>query len=126
MPVNVNKIESAVPIGPAGTTQQVRNIQATVLINGVPTPVLMQVVSISDQFGNPVSYDEQTLYPLHIQLLADMRRETMILNELVSMLLANTPAIQPGVAPAVPQIDLDREYRSDPSYNLSNSSSLNQ
>ena len=125
MPVSVNKIESAVPIGAAGTTQQVRNINATVLINGVPTPVLMQVISIADQYGNPVSYDEQVLYPLHIQLLTDLRREWMIQNELIAILLANTPALAPG-AVAAANIDLDAEYRFDRSFDLSQSKTLNQ
>ena len=125
MPVNINKVESAVPIGPSGTTQQVRNIQVTAIINGVPTPVLMQVVSIADQFGNPISYDESILYPLHIQLLADIRRELMIQNELTAIWLANTPALPPGAAPALPQIDLDKEYRSDPSYDIAKSQTLN-
>ena len=124
MPVSVNKIEAAVPIGAAGTSQQVRNIQATILINGVATPVLMQVVSIADQYGNPVSYDEQALYPLHIQLLADLRREWMILNELITILLANTPLLGPGVTPAA-VIDIDKEYRSDGCYDVAKSQSLN-
>ena len=124
MPVNVNKVESAVPIGAAGTSQQVRNIQATVLINGVATPVLMQVVSISDQYGNPVSYDEQTLYPIHLQLLADIRRELMIQNEMVAIQLANMPLLQQGV-PAAAVIDLNAEYRSDPSYDIAKSQTLN-
>lgn len=124
MPVNVNKIEAAVPIGAAGTTQQVRNIQATITINGVATPVLMQVVAIADQGGNPVSYDESILYPMHIQLLADIRRELMIQNELFLMQLANIPALSPGT-PGIPTVDLDKEYRSDPSYDLSKSQTNN-
>ena len=124
MPVNTNKVESAVPIGAAGTTQQVRNIQATVQINGVATPVLMQVVSVADQYGNPISYDEQTLYTLHIQLLADIRRELMIQNDLTAIWLANTPLLPTGVAPAL-LADLDKEYRADKSYDLANSQSIN-
>ena len=124
MSANVNKVESAVPIGAAGTSQQVRNIQATVLINGVPTPVLMQVVSISDQYGNPLSYDEQTLYPIHIQLLADIRRELMIQNDLIAIELANMPLLSQDTASAA-RIDLDKEYRSDPSYDLAKSQQLN-
>ena len=124
MPVSVNKIESAVPIGAAGTSQQVRNIQATVLINGIATPVLMQVVSISDQYGNQVSYDEQTLYPIHLQLLADIRRELMLQNELIAIELANMPLLPAGAASAA-VVDLDREYRSDPSYNVANSQTVN-
>jgi hypothetical protein len=124
MPVNVNKIESAVPIGAAGTSQQVRNIQATVLINGVPTPVLMQVVALADQYGNPVSYDEQMLYPLHIQLLADIRRELMIQNDLIAIELANMPLLAPGVAPAA-VVDLDKEYRADGSYDVAKSQTIN-
>ena len=124
MAVNINKVESAVPIGPSGTTQQVRNIQATVLINGVATPVLMQVVSVADQNGNPISYDEQTLYPLHIQLLADIRRELMIANELWAIELANLPAL-PSNQTAAAVIDVDREYRADQSYDLAKSQTLN-
>jgi hypothetical protein len=124
MPVSVNKVESAVPIGAAGTSQQVRNIQVTTLINGVPTTVLMQVIALADQYGNPVSYDEGTLYPLHIQLLADIRRELMISNELWQIELSNLPMLPQGT-PAAAQIDLDREYRSDPAYDLSKSQQLN-
>jgi len=124
MPVSVNKIESAVPIGAAGTNQQVRNIQATILINGVQTPVLMQVVSLADQYGNPVIYDESATRSVQGQLLADIRRELMIQNELLAIQLANTPLLASGVAPAA-RIDLDAEYRSDRSYDLSKSQAVN-
>ena len=125
MPVSVQKIESAVPIGAAGTNQQVRNIQATVTINGVPTPVLMQVVAIADQYGNPVGYDEAVGRAVQGQLLADIRRELMIQNELLAMWIANTPALIQGVTPIVPSIDVDKEYRSDPVYDVAQSKTLN-
>jgi hypothetical protein len=48
----------------------------------------------------------------------------MIQNELLAIRLANTPLLASGVAPAA-RIDLDAEYRSDRSYDLSKSQAVN-
>ena len=109
MSVSVQVSESAVPIGAAGTSQQVRNLIATVLINGVATPVMMQVISMSDQNGNLLDMGITRRQDIELQILADLRREVMIQNELMTQLLS-------VLAPNTPTIDLNKEYRSDPSY----------
>ena len=109
MPVSVNVTETAVPIGAAGTSQQVRNVNATVLINGVPTPVIMQVVLMADAQGNLLDLNITKRQDIELQLLADIRKELMILNDLFVLHLV-------AVAPLNPVIDLDKEYRRDPSY----------
>ena len=103
---------AAVPIGAAGTSQQVNNLVATVLVNGVATQVLMQVVSLSDTQGNILDMNITKRQDVELQLLADIRRELTILNDLFVLHLA-------AVAPLNPPIDLDKEYRRDPSYDYS-------
>ena len=109
MAVSVNTVETGVPIGPIGTTQQVRNVTATVLINGVATPVLMQVVSLADQNGNLIDINSTKRQDVELQLLVEIRRELMIQNELLSQWMAMT-------FPNVPGVSLDQEYRRDPVY----------
>ena len=97
--------ETAVPLGTQTGGQQVRNLLVTTLINGVPTPVLMQVIAIADISGNLLDLGLASRSDLHNQLLVEMRRELMIQNELLVQGL--------GLS-----IDLDREYRNDRIYDV--------
>ena len=109
MAVSVNVSESPVAIGPIGTSQQVRNLTATVLVNGVLTNVLMQVVGLSDQNGNLIDMNITKRQDIELQLLVDIRRELLIQNEMIAQMLSGAPLF-------VPPIDLDKEYRRDPAF----------
>ena len=111
MPVSVNVSETAVPVGAAGTAQQVRNIIATVLINGVATPVMMQVVALADQNGAVIDMALGARLDAHTALLMDIRRESMIQTCLLAQLLNATN-------PLLPQIDVNSEYRANSDFNL--------
>ena len=104
--------EVGVPIGPVGTTQQVRNITANVLINGVLTPVLMQVVGLADpNTGNLLDMNIAKRLDQCCLIFQDIRKELLIQNEMLAMMLAQTP-------PVSPVIDLDKEYRNNPQYDF--------
>ena len=113
MSASVNVAETAVPIGAAGTSQQVRNVVGSVMINGVLTPVLMQVVLLSDQNANILDMNLARRLDVMNQLLVDIRKEMMISNELMAISLG-----QPATNPIT--IDLDKEYRLDSSYDYPN------
>ena len=102
-------VETAVPVGASGTNQQVRNLIATVLINGVATQVMMQVVSLADQNGNLLDMNLGARMDSQLQLLADIRRELLIQSDLMAQMLSNA-------APFPPPPDLEKEYRQDPYY----------
>ena len=113
MSASVNVTENAVPVGTAGTNQQVRNLNATVLINGVATPVIMQVVVLADANGNIVDMNLAKRLDGIYALLKDMRMEMMILNEIQTQWFSAT-------FPNRPEIQIDEEYRSDPMYDIPN------
>ena len=52
---------------------QVRLLQVTTLVGNVPTTVLMQVIQVSDEYGNPLSIteknDTQTLMLLELRAI---------------------------------------------------------
>ena len=96
--------ESSVPLGTSTGGQAVRNLLVTTLINGVATPVLMQVIAISDQQGNMLDLPRES--PL-LQVLADIRRELMITNDLYAEEFSRTFDIN---------IDIEKDYRGDKLY----------
>lgn len=101
--------EQGVSIGSASTSGQVRNVIASVMINGVAQNVLMQVVAISDQNGNLLDMNLAKRLDSVIALLADIRRESIINNEIWATFMGAQFPNQP-----VPRID--EEYRKDPAY----------
>ena len=103
-------VEAAVPVGASGTNQQVRNLIATVLLNGVATQVMMQVVSLADQNGNLIDMNLATRLDVHSQLLADIRTELRIQTEFLTQIFSS------NTVPPNPLPDLDKEYRADPYY----------
>ena len=109
MGANVNVAENAVPIGAAGTNQQVRNLTTNVLVGGVLTPVLMQVVASADRNGNILDSDLAKLLSAQYELLGQVLRELRIQNELTAQWFALS-------FPNLPPIQLDAEYRNDPAY----------
>lgn len=60
-----------------GTGQLLRNIACTVMINNVPTTVLMEVISISDSNGNVI--DEFIDYNFNREMLSLMRSMYLLL-----------------------------------------------
>jgi len=102
-------VEKGVAIGSASTSGQVRNVIATVMINGVATDVLMQVVALADQTGNLLDMNLAERLDSIISLLADIRRESLINNELWSQFVGMQ-------FPNVPAPRLEDEYRKDPAY----------
>lgn len=108
MPAN-GVTEQGVSVGSAATSGQVRNVIATVMIGGVATPVLMQVVALADQNGNLLDMGLAQRLDDVIELLADIRRESMINNEIWSQFM--------GLQfPSVPAPRIDDEYRKDPAF----------
>ena len=103
-------IETAVPVGNAGSDQQVRNLIATVLVGGKAQTVMMQVVSLADQNGNLLDMDLARRMDSQLQLLSDMRTEMRIQTDLLSQIFASN-SVPPNPLP-----DIDREYRADPYY----------
>lgn len=108
MPANV-VTEQGVAIGSASAGGQVRNITATVMVGGVATTVLMQIVAMADQSGNLLDMNIAARLDTVIALLADIRRESTINNELWSQHMGLQFPNQP--APR-----LDEEYRRDPAF----------
>lgn len=51
--------EAELQVPPDSTGQKARIMQVLTMINGVLTTVFMQVVSLSDENGNPISYGDQ-------------------------------------------------------------------
>ena len=97
--------ESSVSLGQPTGAPLVRNLLVTTMINGVPTQVMMQVVSIADQQGALIDLPREN--PL-LQVLLDIRRELMIANELTADDLARTHDLS---------VNIEKEYRHDPAYN---------
>ena len=108
--------ETAIPVG-VSTDKQVRNLVVTAVINGVPTPVMMQVVSIADSQGNILDLGITKKQDVNLQLLGDIRKEMMIQNELLVQLLTTTQ-VPGGSGAFTPTIDLEKEYRQDRSYDF--------
>ena len=96
--------ESSVAISGIEPTSRIRNLLVTTLVNNVPTPVLMQVVSIANESGKLIDLDSGSRLDTLIAISLDVRRELLIQNELLIQGL--------GL-----DIDLEKEYRNDPEYN---------
>ena len=92
--------EATVPLGTQAGGQQVRNLLVTTLINSVPTQVLMQVISVSDQDGKVLNLSTD----LSNELLTNIRTEMRISNQLFADLFSEIFSRH---------IDLDAEYRND-------------
>ena len=67
---------------PISQSTPLRGIVATVLINGVPTQVAMQVVSLSDSDGHTIDLAQQTLVDVMLQLLKEQRVANQMLSTL--------------------------------------------
>lgn len=104
-------VEQGVSIGSASTSGQVRNVVASSTISGAAASTLMQVVTLADQSGNLLDLSIAKRLDSIIGLLADIRREQMIENELwaqyFGLQFPNSPAPR-----------LDEEYRKDPAYTI--------
>lgn len=98
--------ESSVPISGVGTVQLVRNLLVTTQnTDGTLSAKLEQVVAIADSNGNLIDLNLAPIENVQTQLMVDIRKELMIQNELLVLLLTSG-------AP----IDLEKEYRNDKIY----------
>ena len=111
MAANVNVAESAVAVGAAGTNQQVRNLITNVLVNGVLTPVIMQVTVAADRNGNLLDMDIGRKLDAIYNLLGLLYREARIANELA----ANRQQLS---FPTVPAPRVEEEYRNGGSLDI--------
>ncbi len=74
--------ESNVQVPPNSTGGIVRMLQLTVLDSGVPTTVLMQVIQIADEFGNPLSFEESQ--QIARETLDEIRAVRLGIQEIIS------------------------------------------
>lgn len=83
--------ETYVQVAPDGAGKKIRNLEVqTFQEDGTFTTVLLQVVSMADEFGNPVFFADQADW--QVQLLNEMRAVRLCLEALYNdgQLSANT------------------------------------
>jgi hypothetical protein len=96
-------VEAPVTISATQGSAQVRELVVTLLVNNVPTPVVMQVVSLANADGTLLDMNLLVTQRQIIDLLSEVLRETKIQNELL-------------VQGFNVNIDLEAEYRADPMF----------
>ena len=111
--------EAVVPVGTADN-KQIRNVVTQTQVGGAaPAPALQQVITLADANGNLLDLALSTREDVMVGLLAEIKRELMIQNELLATWMTATAAPVPGSL-YLPPIDLDKEYRTAREYDTPN------
>lgn len=95
--------EAPISLGTTVGGPTVRNLMITALVNGVLTPVLMQVVSMANADGTLIDMSLGPRIDVMTVALQELLREQLITNDLLAQGLNIS-------------VDLEKEYRADRRY----------